>query len=177
MKKLIFFMFVLAISFGARVASADTVHVPLVVHYGASDFTQVFVHNLADEVVQISVSFLPDDLTQTDPSGPDSSFGATNTLASTTVKGRFLPANKTWAILTNAADFFSSTTSLKRATVKIISSGDDGGITGPIGVHVQFVHLSSAGPVGFFYPVAYNIHSWLQSQGVVGDTTMINWKQ
>ncbi len=170
-------MFVMVISFGAKVASADTVHVPLIVHYGSSDYSQVYIHNLADEVMQITVSFLPDDLSQTDPSIPDTALGATNTLTSTTVKGRFLANNKTWAIMTNAADFFSSTTSMKRATIKIVSSGDDGGITGPIGVHAQFVHLGSAGPTGFYYPVAYNVHSWLQSQGVVGDTTMINWKQ
>ncbi len=171
MKKLILFMVMLAITFGIKAATAETLHVPMVAHFGASDKTMISVANMASEAATININYVNNE----DPGSSSSAFG-TNTLTATTTHTATVGPNYTFLSYSDQSLLFGSTTNQKRATVTITSSG-------AIQAGAIYVHLEGTAPTGFVYPVAYlrtNYHAKVGT-GALGlvsaGITMQNWIQ
>ncbi len=174
MKKLILFMVMLAVTMGSGVASADRVYVPWILHYGTADYTDIHVTNLSTAAVKITVLF-----TGTTLESGSSSMN-TNTFTSTTSVTTTLAGGNTWRVLTQEGALFSSTTSLKRAVISILSSADPEPDVGPIGAWAFYVHLEGSAPSGFMFPLGYRIKSAPTWTSVGGGTVGISandWRQ
>ncbi|MBI5185908.1 MAG: hypothetical protein HZA01_09325 [Nitrospinae bacterium] len=182
MKKIVYSFLALVFAFtGVNSASADKIIVPVVYHYGNTNYSQINVKNNSAEAVRVSVTF--------NGNITDSSGVTTNT-SDATGKSRtiLLAGNTTWTLLTKDTDLWSTTTSMKRNQVVVQTSADDtpgtigmSATTGPVTVGALFVAADSSGNVsGFTFPAFYATRQWASvtaELGAFGGSYVDMWEQ
>ncbi len=188
MKKIVYVFIATIILTSASYAFADRVIIPVIAHYGLNDFSQVFVKNLADEVMQVDITFY------------DNVEGhITSTGFVAVAKTSNVPPGETYVIRTNQSDMWAGATVLRAGSVTVVSSNvndpfvgpasaDGTGVdslgAGPIAVNAMFVHIDTTrGPSGFSYPVFHRSRTWVLSTGTLATPgtsttrTIDNWEQ
>lgn len=189
MKKIVYSLLAFVFVFtGVNLASADKIIVPLVYHYGNSNYSQVNIKNNAAEAVRVSVVFNAEVV--------NSSGVASNTSSSSGVsRTAVIAPSATWTLLTKDTDLWGATTSIKRNQVVIQSSatnvpseiGVGQANTGPLSVGALFIAADSSGNVsGFTFPAFYKTRTWATVDatqfGIVDDLSgtrghQDNWEQ